>query len=261
MTIVQLTDLHIGATHAGDPAADLRAAIGAVNEQRAGSAPDAVLVTGDLVNDGRPEQYAEVTALLATLDAPVHVLPGNHDDRAGLRAAFPLGALEPDDTPADAPYRWAAVIAGVRVVACDTLIPGTDDGAFPPEQADWLDRTLAQDASTPTLVAMHHPPFAVGVPILDAMLPAPGERSGLAAVLARHPQVRRVACGHVHLAAAASCGGAPVLTAPSTWRPQFGLDIGDPELRILDGPAGYVIHALLDDELVAHVRPVDLRAG
>lgn len=256
MTIVQLTDLHIGATHAGDPAADLRAAIAAVNGLQAGSAPAAVLVTGDLVDHGLPEEYEEVAALLATIEAPVHVLPGNHDSRAGIRATFPVPG-HGSDAP-DAPYRWAAVLGDVRVVACDTVIPGTDDGAFPAEQAAWLDATLAAEPDAPTLVAMHHPPFAVGVPLLDAMLPPAADRAALAAVLAKHPQVHRVACGHVHLAAAGVSGGVPVLTSPSTWRPQFVLDVGAPDLRVGYGPAGYVLHTLLDGQLVSHVRPVEL---
>ncbi len=49
-------------------------------------APAAVVMTGDLVNDARPDEYAALADLLAPLDAPVLPLPGNHDDRALLRA-------------------------------------------------------------------------------------------------------------------------------------------------------------------------------
>jgi len=56
--------------------------------------PDLVLVTGDLVNDGTPEEYVEAARQLARLNAPVYPIPGNHDDRAdaapGLRGSgFP----------------------------------------------------------------------------------------------------------------------------------------------------------------------------
>jgi DNA-binding LacI/PurR family transcriptional regulator len=50
--------------------------------------PDAVLVTGDLTDDGDPRSYARVRELLAPLAVPVHPIPGNHDDRDALREAF-----------------------------------------------------------------------------------------------------------------------------------------------------------------------------
>ena len=50
--------------------------------------PDAVLLTGDLTDDGDPRSYARVRELLAPLAVPVHPIPGNHDDRDALREAF-----------------------------------------------------------------------------------------------------------------------------------------------------------------------------
>ena len=92
MLLAQLTDLHLGASSpAGDdPAVAVAAAVAAVDELR--PRPDAVLITGDLTEHGDRTEYARAAALLAGLPAPVHVLPGNHDDRDALRAAFPLDA-------------------------------------------------------------------------------------------------------------------------------------------------------------------------
>ncbi len=50
--------------------------------------PDLVLLTGDLVDDGRPDEYAQVRHLLAKLTIPYLVIPGNHDHRENFRAAF-----------------------------------------------------------------------------------------------------------------------------------------------------------------------------
>ncbi|WP_354701123.1 3',5'-cyclic adenosine monophosphate phosphodiesterase CpdA [Paraconexibacter sp. AEG42_29] len=257
MAIVQLTDLHIGAPD-GDPPGDLAAALTAVGELRGDARPAAVLVSGDLVNDGTAAQYAEVRALLDVVDVPLHVLPGNHDDRAGLRSAFPLD-VAPEDSGGDptAPYRYAVGCGDIRLVACDTVIPGSPDGSFDAAQQAWLDEVLGQDTVTPTLVAMHHPPIPVGLPVLDPMALPPADRAGLGAVLARHPQVARVVCGHVHLPAAGTVGGVGVLSAPSTWRLQFRLDLAVPELRVTDGPAGLAVHALLEGQIVSFVRTVD----
>jgi 3',5'-cyclic AMP phosphodiesterase CpdA len=91
MLIAQLSDLHIkppGRLAYGrvDTAALLTAALADLTARR--PAPDVVLLTGDLVDAGSAAEYAELRRLLAPLDCPVYVIPGNHDDRAGLRAGF-----------------------------------------------------------------------------------------------------------------------------------------------------------------------------
>jgi len=50
--------------------------------------PDLVVATGDLTDAGRAEEYAHLRELLAPLRMPVYFIPGNHDERGALRAAF-----------------------------------------------------------------------------------------------------------------------------------------------------------------------------
>jgi 3',5'-cyclic AMP phosphodiesterase CpdA len=51
--------------------------------------PDAVILTGDLTDFGGAREYAHLAELLACLEMPFYLMPGNHDDRENLRAAFP----------------------------------------------------------------------------------------------------------------------------------------------------------------------------
>ena len=57
--------------------------------------PDLVIMTGDLVDGGKPEEYALLRRLLAPLPMPVYLIPGNHDARDALRAAFADHAFLP----------------------------------------------------------------------------------------------------------------------------------------------------------------------
>ena len=73
--IVQLNDLHVG-KHVADLEARLVELVTAINA----SHPDAVIVTGDLANLGSVDaQERRVATLLTYFDAPVFVVPGNHD--------------------------------------------------------------------------------------------------------------------------------------------------------------------------------------
>jgi len=69
-----------------DTAQYLARAVAVVNALAPG--PDVTVVTGDLVDNGTPEEYAHLRALLAPLAMPVFVIPGNHDAREPLRDAF-----------------------------------------------------------------------------------------------------------------------------------------------------------------------------
>ena len=91
MLIAQVTDPHIKAAgrlayRTVDSAQKLRDCVAHLNALD--PRPDIVLLTGDLVDLGRPEEYAVLREILAPLAAPVYVIPGNHDERGALRAAF-----------------------------------------------------------------------------------------------------------------------------------------------------------------------------
>ena len=95
-----------------DTTAYLRDAVAHVN--RMVPAPDLVLLSGDLVNDGETEQYEHLAELLAPLSAPLHLMPGNHDRTDHLRAAFP-------DLVHDRDGRADGVIEGpLRIVTLDS---------------------------------------------------------------------------------------------------------------------------------------------
>src|SRR5690242_8860458 len=78
-----------------DTAACLERAVAALNALS--PAPDLAIATGDLVDHGEAEEYAHLRALLAPLRMPVFVIPGNHDSRDGLRAAFGADGYLPRD--------------------------------------------------------------------------------------------------------------------------------------------------------------------
>ena len=89
MLLVQLSDPHIVEEGelllGGIDTADVPAR-GVEHVNRLDPQPDLVLLTGDLVNEGRPEEYEHLRELLEPLRAPFHLVPGNHDltdDAAG----------------------------------------------------------------------------------------------------------------------------------------------------------------------------------
>ena len=252
MTVLaQLSDPHIDVGPGDTGSAEaLAAAVDAV--LRVDPLPDAVLVSGDLTNASDARSYERVRELLAPLGMPVHVLPGNHDDREALRAWFT------DDPVAGAgsdPFHYAVRCGALRLVVCDTTVPGRDDGRLDAGALAWLEGSLASEPDVPTVVAMHHAPLLTGITPMDAIgLPA-SDRAALGAVLERFGAVRRVVAGHVHRACFSVLGGCPVFACPSTHL-QVKLDAG-PEIVLEPAPPSFALHVLLaGGEVVTLVQPV-----
>ena len=214
MLIAQITDMHIvdaGQLTLGsiDTAAMLGRTVARLNALL--PQPDIVLVTGDLTDTGSAAAYEHFRTLLAPLAVPFFVIPGNHDDRSALRTSFADHPYLPRRGPS---LDYVIEDYPLRLVALDSVVPGQSGGALTGDQIRWLDDRLSARPDTPTIVAVHHPPFAIGIGFLDRLgfdgAPA------LAQVIARHGQVQRVACGHVHRNVTARFGGTVASIAPST---------------------------------------------
>jgi 3',5'-cyclic-AMP phosphodiesterase len=246
--LVQITDPHMGATWgAADPVARLQAVLGSI--EALGSPVDAIVITGDLADNGAADEYMQLAELLAALDVAVYVLPGNHDDRDRLRGQF--------EVPGDAgtPVQYAVDLGPLRLIALDTVRPGHDRGELDRERLDWLDRELARDRDKPVVIALHHPPLVTGIEAFDKLGLLADERRGLAAVVVRHPQVRAFVSGHFHRAIAGELAGRAVLATPATYL-QARLRVPSEQLSFVDEPPAFAVHVLVAGELASHVQLV-----
>src|SRR6218665_699026 len=91
MLMAQISDTHIqtgGQRAYGivDTAGLLRACVADV--ARLDPRPDLLVLTGDLVDHGRPEEHALLQELLAPLTMPLSIVDGNHDERPAVGSAL-----------------------------------------------------------------------------------------------------------------------------------------------------------------------------
>jgi 3',5'-cyclic-AMP phosphodiesterase len=251
--LLQISDCHIGANWDGvDPDESLLRAVEAILSLP--DRPDALLVSGDLTDNGAPEEYQRLRQLLAPLDLVPHVLPGNHDARAPLREAFGLPGSGED------PVAHAVDLGPLRLVCLDSTIPGAEGGSLDGDRIEWLEATLAADPEKPTVVALHHPPLRTEIPTFERIGLEPGSCEALAEVVGRHPQVARIVAGHVHRTIVAELAGRAVVTVPSTYL-QSALDFTAPKLQMRPDPPGFAIHALRDGSLSTHLQRIAAPLG
>jgi 3',5'-cyclic-AMP phosphodiesterase len=210
-------------------------------------------VSGDLVNHPGAREYQRVRELLAPLQMPVFVIAGNHDDRDALREYFAL--TEGSTGTVGAPLAYSVSIGDLRLLACDSTIPGQEEGAFDEERRSWLKAELAAAAETPTIVAMHHPPLLTGMPAFDEIGLPEVDRIALGELLAGAPNVLRVVAGHIHRAVFSTAGGCGVVVCPSTHL-QAPLEIGTTELHLVPEPPGFALHSRVDGGIASHIQPI-----
>jgi 3',5'-cyclic AMP phosphodiesterase CpdA len=261
MLIAQLTDLHVRprgmlANRVVETNAMLERALHHV--AALDPKPDAVIISGDLVDKGLLEEYNVLAELLHRhLSMPTYMVPGNHDRREAMREGlvdFPGIGSDPqfiqytvDDLP-------------LRLVMLDSIVPGAGHGELCPKRLDFLDRALAAQPEKPTVVVLHHPPIKCGVDFMDEINLHSAD--AFSAVIAKHPQVERVLCGHSHRPIIKRFAGTIVQVAPSTaHQVSLALKPGAPETLIMEPPA-YLLHRWTPaDGLVTHQAYIGEFAG
>lgn len=121
--------------------------------------PGAAFVTGDCVylkgEEGDYSTFAELAQPIRAAQIPFYLVPGNHDDRNHLRAAFA------DEQAASHPGVDRRVALVRSPLANWFLLDSLDktnitSGEMGEAQLEWLAKTLDANADKPAIVAAHH---------------------------------------------------------------------------------------------------------
>ena len=268
MLIAQISDFHIKpqdvlAYGVADTARPLAGAVDHINSLV--PAPDLVLATGDLVDEGSTASYRLLRKLLSGLQAPLFIVPGNHDHKAGLRETFAEHRYLNQTLEENGQQYICYTIEGfpVRLIGLDTVTPGDHGGGLGAKRLAWLDRSLRQRPKQPTVIFMHHPPFASAIGHMDQEEFA--GRHDLAAIIRKHPQVERILCGHVHRPVFRRFAGTMASICPGIGM-QLVLDLRPdaPSAFVLE-PAAVMLHLWTDlwgePALLTHISVIEEAPG
>jgi Icc protein len=255
--IAQISDLHIkspGSLAYGrvDTAAALQRCVAALNEFA--PQPDLVVISGDLADTPTAEEYEYLKRLLAPLKLPFVAIPGNHDSRELMRAAFPLVPY----ASASGPLNQRLEIRGLDLVLLDSSVNGKPHGELDAATLQWLEATLLSSPERPALLFLHHPPFKAGIWHMDHQNLRNADELG--DIVRRHPRVQRIATGHAHRATLTMFAGVATTICPA---PNHAVDLDLAELRepsFKVEPPAFHLHTWFPGEgfgsLVTHQIPI-----
>lgn len=231
LIVAQITDTHLLASPDGKllglPTQDSLAVV--IREiQTLTPQPHCLLLTGDLSQDETLASYEWLHQHLTQLNLPTYWLPGNHDQLHLMEKALTMPPAYGDKS-----FQWG----GWQFILLNSAVPGRVYGYLSAETLAWLSNELDKAQDSPTLLALHHPPFLVDSHWLDkSCLQNPGD---LFAVLDRYSQVRLVLFGHIHQDFYRDRAGVHYFATPSSsvqFKPnsqQFSLDDELPGFRLL----------------------------
>ena len=252
--IAHLSDPHLiggGRLHYGeiDNVANLRRALDRLAAVQ--PAPQALVFTGDLADQGEPEAYATLREVVEpaaeAMGAIVVWTMGNHDERA----AYARGLYDSDH---DGCQDRVHEVDGLRIVALDTSVPGYHHGALRPEQLAWLADVLATPAEHGTLLAMHHPPLPL--PMLRAAeLIELHDQQQLADVIV-DTDVRGILAGHLHFSTWSTFAGVPVSVASASCYTTDPAPV-DRFVSGVDAAQSFTMVHTYDDRLVHTLVPLE----
>ena len=227
LTLLQLTDPHLfarardqllGITTSQSFKSVLRGALATVPT-------DALVLTGDLVQDASIAGYRRLRRLLDATRVRYDCIPGNHDSLNAMQQVF--------GTTETLPVSFRR-FGGWTLIFLDSTEPGHEGGRLGATRLALLERILMADTS-PAVIFLHHHPVAIRSRWIDGIGVADG--AALLACCDRHARVKAVAFGHIHQEFAQQRGGYLLLGTPSTclqFKPhqdRFALDDRAPGFR------------------------------
>ncbi|WP_169544979.1 phosphodiesterase [Sneathiella aquimaris] len=249
MIIVQISDPHISVPDSDfeqlyQTKKRLKTAIESIN--RLDPKPDAIFLTGDLINCGQMDEYKILKQVLQMADIPTFLGIGNHDNRENFLASFGSEPYLSDDNF----IQYSVEKQGLRMLMLDTNIENCPNGLLCAQRLDWLEKTLSEKPDMPTVIFMHHPPFKTGIVAMDRMGLNEAEKFGR--VLENHPQVMRIFCGHIHRPIQSMFHGVMAQVCPSTSH-RVLLHLSDEErLATTAEPPEMLLHHWDGKQLVTH---------
>ena len=205
--IVQITDTHLNAAEDGHLLGmktlhSLRCVLSLMQLEEPD--PHAIIVTGDISQDGSESSYRHLHSELAAYRAPSFWLPGNHDIPENMAAV--INGSHSSHRLIRTPH-W-------QLVLLDSSVRGKVHGHLSDSEREFAVSCLQERPDLHTLVTFHHHPISMDSRWIDTI----GVRNGKDVMdeLSAFNNLRCILWGHVHQESDHQLGDIRMLSTPST---------------------------------------------
>ena len=244
MKFIHLTDLHLVPPSQKlwgfDPFARLNLCLADIAKYHADA--EFCAISGDLTERGDVETFVALKERLKRFPLPVHLMLGNHDDRANFLKTF-------DGADEYGFVQHRLVQSAQHFLFLDTLKGGPSSaGLYDEPRRKWLKGMLADAGGAPVYIFMHHPPFKIHHSLMDLIPLEDGE--GFGDMLAGH-NLRHIFFGHAHRTISGQWRGISYSALPGLSH-QLPLVGGSVPTIYSDEPPMYSVVHLNGEQITVH---------
>jgi len=264
MKLIVVADPHIGIepneSQGVNTSEHLKQLVEHINAHHADAAY--CLFMGDLTNEGELEAYKRFKKLIEPLHVPPLLMIGNHDNRENFQTIFSQVLRDENDFV----QFTIDLDPGYHLVVLDTLRappfnrPYHHVGLLCPKRLAFLEDSLKAASDQSVIIAMHHHPFRVGLPGIDAL--RLDDENMFMELIGHFPNVKMLLIGHIHRTISGIVHGLPFSCFKSLdVQAPLDFELIDPVNGIAEPPSygvllldeeGIIIH---HDEFTAGVKP------
>lgn len=191
---------------------------------------DAIIVTGDISDDGSEWTYRYADRLFSSLRIPTYCCPGNHDSLKLM-----LNEYKPSFYQVLPP---SCKLAGWKIVMLNSVIPDDKNpnqnkarGFLSAESMNFIKHELEEGLQT--IIALHHPPIEPGGWLNRKLL---DNRDEFNTIVSYYPNSRLVLYGHTHYFTENLKNHIRYSSSTSVG---FAFDMNLPKFQIADGLEGF----------------------
>ncbi len=206
--ILQISDIHLNADVNGELLGvktqdSLQAVIQHIQKNQPN--PDAIILSGDLSQDGSAASYERLAKMVNVLDVPIYFVPGNHDNPDNLRIVYPREKISDNRH---------LIFGDWQIILLDSQKPGSVEGHFRESELRFLRECLEKEPKRRAIIVFHHQPLKMDCKWLDNLGVTNAETFWQ--IVANYSNIHAIFFGHVHQESFHTVNNIPCYSLPST---------------------------------------------
>ena len=213
---------------------------------------DAIVVTGDISNDGSEWTYKYADRLFSSLGIPTFCCPGNHDSLKVM--------LEECNPSFFKVLPQSCIIDGWNLILLNSVIQDDEDpnqnkarGFLSEASLNYMIQKLEE--GFPSIIALHHPPLEPGGWLNRKLL---DNRDDFNKIISLYDNVKLVIYGHIHYFTNVLKGHVRYCSSSSVG---FAFDKDLPKFQIADGYEGINLIEIINDSITINNIQLSFRSN
>ena len=213
---------------------------------------DAIVVTGDISNDGSEWTYKYADRLFSSLGIPTFCCPGNHDSLKVM--------LEEYNPSFFKVLPQSCIIDGWNLILLNSVIQDDEDpnqnkarGFLSEASLNYMIQKLEE--GFPSIIALHHPPLEPGGLLNRKLL---DNRDDFNKIISLYDNVKLVIYGHIHYFTNVLKGHVRYCSSSSVG---FAFDKDLPKFQIADGYEGINLIEIINDSITINNIQLSFRSN